>query len=111
MKKLVSLLLALCLCLSLAPLSLAEDTPAYLSDVSPVTLKMYFDRPVDGNLVAQANGKEPLSVKWKEETGVTIDFAYAVDDDCRLLVRYDDGTEQALSYGEIRITIDQGEER
>lgn len=38
-------------------------------------------------------------------------FAYAVDDDCRLLVRYDDGTEQALSYGEIRITIDQGEER
>ena len=80
MKKLVSLLLALCLCLSLAPLSLAEDTPAYLSDVSPVTLKMYFDRPVDGNLVAQANGKEPLSVKWKEETGVTIDFAYAVDD-------------------------------
>ena len=38
-------------------------------------------------------------------------FAYAVDDDCRLLVRYDDGTEQALSYGEIQITIDQGEER
>lgn len=38
-------------------------------------------------------------------------FAYAVDDDCRLLVRYDDGTEQALSYGEIRITIDQAEER
>ena len=38
-------------------------------------------------------------------------FAYAVDDDCRLLVRCDDGTEQALSYGEIRITIDQGEER
>lgn len=38
-------------------------------------------------------------------------FAYAVDDDCRLLVRYDDGTEQALSYGEIRITIDHAEER
>ena len=38
-------------------------------------------------------------------------FAYAVDDDCRLLVRYDDCTEQALSYGEIRITIDQAEER
>ena len=33
-------------------------------------------------------------------------FAYGVDDDCRLLVRYDDGTEQALSYGEIRIAID-----
>ena len=80
MKKLVSLMLALCLCLSLAPLGMAEDVPAYLSDVSPVTLKMYFDRPVDGNLVAQANGKEPLSLKWKEETGVTIDFSYAVDD-------------------------------
>ena len=38
-------------------------------------------------------------------------IAYGVDDDCRLLVRYPDGTEQALSYGEIRITIDQGEER
>ena len=33
-------------------------------------------------------------------------FAFGVDDDCRLLVRYDDGTEQALSYGEIRIAID-----
>ena len=38
-------------------------------------------------------------------------IAYGVDDDCRLLVRYPDGTEQALSYGEIRITIDQGEAR
>ena len=33
-------------------------------------------------------------------------FAFGVDDDCRLLVRYDNGTEQALSYGEIRIAID-----
>ena len=33
-------------------------------------------------------------------------FAFGVDDDCRLLVRSDDGTEQALSSGEIRIAID-----
>ena len=33
-------------------------------------------------------------------------FAYGVDDACRLLVRYPDGREQALSYGEIRISID-----
>lgn len=80
MKKLVSLMLALLMCMSIVSVSSAEDVPAYLSDTSPVTLKMYFDRPVDGNLVAQANGKEPLSVKWKEETGVEIDFQYAVDD-------------------------------
>lgn len=80
MKKLVSLMLALMMCLSIASFAAADETPAYLSDTSPVTLKMYYDRPVDGNLVAQANGKEPLSIKWKEETGVSIDFQYAVDD-------------------------------
>ena len=80
MKKLVSLVLAIMMMLSIASFSFAEDTPAYLSDTSPVTLKMYYDRPVDGNLVSQANGQEPLSIKWKEETGVTIDFQYAVDD-------------------------------
>ena len=80
MKKFVSLMLAILMCLSIVSVGTAEDTPAYLSDTSPVTLKMYYDRPVDGNLVAQANGKEPLSIKWKEETGVTIDFQYAVDD-------------------------------
>lgn len=79
-KKLLSLLLVLMLVLSTASLGLAEETPAYAPDTSPVTLKLYFDRPVDGNLVAEANGKEPVSMKWTEETGVTIDFAYAVDD-------------------------------
>lgn len=30
-------------------------------------------------------------------------FAYGIDDDCRLLVRYDDGVAERLSYGEIAI--------
>ena len=38
-------------------------------------------------------------------------FAYGVDDACRLLVRCDDGSEQALSYGEIRVKIDKETER
>lgn len=32
-------------------------------------------------------------------------FAYGVDDDCRLLVRYDDGLTEGLSYGEIGIRL------
>ena len=38
-------------------------------------------------------------------------FAFGLDDDFRLLVRYPDGTEQALSYGEIRIAINREAER
>ena len=30
-------------------------------------------------------------------------YAYGIDDECRLLVRYEDGQEEALSYGEISI--------
>lgn len=32
-------------------------------------------------------------------------FAYGIDDDCRLLVRYETGETQALSYGEIAIRL------
>lgn len=32
-------------------------------------------------------------------------YAYGVDDACRLLVRYPDGREDALSYGEIRVKL------
>lgn len=38
-------------------------------------------------------------------------LAYGVDDNCRLLVRYEDGSEEALSYGEIRVKIDSETER
>lgn len=38
-------------------------------------------------------------------------FAYGIDDQCRLLVRYPDGSEEALSYGEIRVKIDSETER
>ena len=43
-----------------------------------------------------------LSGGWERRA-----FAFGLDDDCRLLVRYPDGTEQALSYGEIRIAINR----
>ena len=43
-----------------------------------------------------------LSSGWERRA-----FAFGLDDDCRLLVRYPDGTEQALSYGEIRIAINR----
>ena len=33
-------------------------------------------------------------------------YAYGIDDDFRLLVRYDSGKTEALSYGEIRIQLD-----
>ncbi len=32
-------------------------------------------------------------------------YAYGIDDDFRLLVRYDSGKTEALSYGEIRIQL------
>ena len=32
-------------------------------------------------------------------------FAYGIDNDCRLLVRYDDGRTESLSYGEISIQL------
>ena len=47
-----------------------------------------------------------LSGGWERRA-----FAFGLDDDCRLLVRYPDGTEQALSYGEIRIAINREAER
>ena len=34
-------------------------------------------------------------------------YAYGIDDDFRLLVRYDSGKTEALSYGEIRIQLDE----
>ena len=43
-----------------------------------------------------------LSGGWERRA-----FAFGLDDDCRLLVRYPDGTEQTLSYGEIRIAINR----
>ena len=33
-------------------------------------------------------------------------YAYGIDDDFRLLVRYENGETEALSYGEIRIQLD-----
>lgn len=47
-----------------------------------------------------------LSGGWERRA-----FAFGLDDDCRLLVRYPDGTEQALSYGEIQIAINREAER
>ena len=47
-----------------------------------------------------------LSGGWERRA-----FAFGLDDDFRLLVRYPDGTEQALSYGEIRIAINREAER
>ncbi len=80
-KRIVSLVLALLFVFSAVATGSAESTTgSWLSDTSPVTLKMYYDRPVDGAEVSQANGIEPVSKKWTEETGVTIDFSYAVDD-------------------------------
>lgn len=80
-KRIVSLVLALLMILSTMAISSAETTTdSWLTDTSPVTLKMYYDRPVDGAEVSDANGTEPVSTKWTEETGVTIDFSYAVDD-------------------------------
>ena len=34
-------------------------------------------------------------------------YAYGIDDDFRLLVRYENGDTEALSYGEIRIQLDE----
>ena len=80
-KRIVSLMLALMIVLSATAIGTAESaTASWLSDTSPATLKLYYDRPVDGAEVSQANGIEPVSKKWSEETGVDIDFSYAVDD-------------------------------
>ena len=73
-----------------------------------------YERPEDRSFLdtyrrrSVAVGREVTALSGGHERRA---FAYAVDDDCRLLVRYDDGTEQALSYGEIRIAINREMER
>lgn len=79
-KRIVSLLLAVLMIVSVAGVSLAEDTPSWQKDTSPVTLKVYYDRPTNGAQVAESWGKDPVSQEWMKETNVDVEWSYAIDD-------------------------------
>lgn len=79
-KRIVSLLLAVLMIVSVAGVSLAEDTPSWQKDASPVTLKVYYDRPTNGAQVAESWGKDPVSQEWMKETNVDVEWSYAIDD-------------------------------
>lgn len=79
-KRIVSLLLAVLMIVSVAGASLAEETPSWQKDTSPVTLKVYYDRPTNGAQVAESWGKDPVSKEWMEETNVNVEWSYAIDD-------------------------------
>ncbi len=81
-KRIVSLALAVIMALSLACIASAEDagTPSWKQDTSPVTLRVYYDRPVDAAQMVSAWGNEPVSKKWMEDTNVNVEWDYAVDE-------------------------------
>ncbi len=80
-KRIVSLFLVMLMVLSLAHLAAAEEaTPSWLTDTTPVTLKVYYDRPIDASNIVANWGKEPVSKKWIEETNVNVEWDYGVDE-------------------------------
>lgn len=79
-KRIVSLVLAVLLMFSMAGISLAEETASWLTDTSPVTLKVYYDRPINGAQVAEAWGNDPVSQEWMKDTNVNVEWSYAIDD-------------------------------
>ncbi len=79
-KRIVSLLLIVVMALSLIGTAIAEETPSWKRDTAPVTLKVYYDRPIDAAQIVSSWGKEPVSQKWIEETGVDIEWSYAPDE-------------------------------
>ncbi|MBR5379837.1 MAG: extracellular solute-binding protein [Clostridia bacterium] len=78
-KRLIALVLAALMVLTAVP-ALAEEAASWLTDTTPVTLKVFYDRPVDASILADAWGNEPVSKVWIEETGVNIQWEYAPDD-------------------------------
>ena len=79
-KRIVSLVLAVLLMFSMAGISLAEEMASWLTDTSPVTLKVYYDRPINGAQVAEAWGNDPVSQEWMKDTNVNVEWSYAIDD-------------------------------
>ena len=79
-KRIVSLLLIAVMALSLVCAASAEETPSWKQDTSPVTLKVYYDRPVDAAQMVSAWGNEPVSKKWMEDTNVNVEWDYAPDE-------------------------------
>ena len=61
MKRFLCGVLAALMLFSVAGISLAEETASWLTDTSPVTLKVYYDRPMNGAQVAEAWGNDPVS--------------------------------------------------
>ena len=57
-KRLIALVLAALMVLTAVP-ALAEEAASWLTDTTPVTLKVFYDRPVDASILADAWGNEP----------------------------------------------------
>lgn len=80
-KRIVSLVLALVMVLSMANIAMAESTTeSWKTDTTPVTLKVYYDRPMNGAQVTEAWGKDPVSQEWMKDTNVNVEWSYAIDD-------------------------------
>ena len=96
-KRLVSLLLAALL--ALGAFAVAEES--WKTDTTPVTLKVFYDRPIDASILADAWGNEPVSQYWINDTNVNIEWEYAPDDTHALINQRLAGEE----YPDILITF------
>ena len=99
-KRVLSIVLAALLALT-AVSALGEETASWLTDTSPVTLKVFYDRPVDASILADAWGNEPVSKDWIADTNVNIEWEYAPDDSHSLINQRLAGEE----YPDILITF------
>lgn len=80
-KRIISLFLAVLMLVSVAGLSVAEEpASSWTRDTSPVTLNVYYDRPTDGAQMASTWGNDPVSRQWIADTGVNVQWSYAIDD-------------------------------
>ena len=96
-KRLISILLAVLMALS--AFALAEES--WKTDTTPVTLKVFYDRPIDASILADAWGNEPVSQYWINDTNVNVEWEYAPDDTHALINQRLAGEE----YPDILITF------